>query len=72
MILSKEYNYGKCETCESALEEKLVKQDFWIRGNLIVVENVQAGVCSLCGEKVVKAEVGRRIAKLLQNSGRIA
>ncbi|NIR52664.1 YgiT-type zinc finger protein [candidate division KSB1 bacterium] len=28
------------------MEEKRVKQDFWIRGNLIVVENIPAGVVS--------------------------
>ena len=46
--------------------------DFWIRGELIVVEDVPAGVCPQCGEKVVKANVGRWIAKLLENTERIA
>ncbi|HHT9145572.1 MAG TPA: YgiT-type zinc finger protein [Candidatus Wunengus sp. YC61] len=32
---------------------------FWIRGELIVVEDVPAGVCPQCGEKVVNANVGR-------------
>jgi len=30
------------------------------------------GVCPQCGEKVAKAEVGQRIAKLMENSERIA
>lgn len=45
---------------------------FWIRGELIVVEDVPAGVCPKCGEKVVKTDVGRWIARLLENSERIA
>lgn len=66
------YDYGKCEVCGTQIQEKLIKQDFWIRGELIVVEDVPAGVCPRCGEKVVKADVGRLIAKLIENSEQIA
>ena len=66
------YNYGECEICNTKMQEKRIKQDFWIRGKLIVVENVPAGVCPQCGEKVVKADIGRWIAKLIENSKRIA
>ena len=45
---------------------------FWIRGELFVVESMSAGVCPQCGEKVVKANVGRWIVKLLENSELIA
>lgn len=44
---------------------------FWIRGELIIVEDMFAGICPRCGEKVVKANVGRWIAKLLENTERI-
>ena len=67
-----DYNYGECEICNTSMKERLVKQDFWIQGKLIVVEDVPAGVCSKCGEKVVKADVGRSILKLIENSDRIA
>jgi len=66
------YNYGECEICNTSMQEKLIKQDFWIQGKLIVVEDVPAGVCPKCGEKVVKADVGRWIIKLIENSERIA
>lgn len=66
------YDYGECEVCGTQIQEKLIKQDFWIRGELIVVEDVPAGVCPRCGEKVVKADVGRLIAKLIENSEQIA
>lgn len=39
------YAYGECEVCDTPLTEQLIKQDFWIGGQLIVVENVPAGVC---------------------------
>jgi len=66
------YDYGECEICNTPLQGKLIKQDFWIRGKLIVVEDVPAGVCPKCGEKVAKADVGRRILRLIENSDRIA
>jgi YgiT-type zinc finger domain-containing protein len=66
------YDYGVCEICNTRLQEKKIKQDFWIRGKLIIVENIPAGVCPKCGEKIVRAEVGRWIAKLIQDSDRIA
>lgn len=37
-----------------------------------MVENVPAGVCPQCGGKVVTTEVGRRIARLLENSEKVA
>jgi len=66
------YNYGECEICDTPLQEKRINQDFWIDGQLIVVENVPAGVCPKCGEKVVKAEVGEWIMELIRSSERIA
>lgn len=66
------HNYGKCEVCGGRLEPKRVSQDFWIRGKLLVVENVPAGVCARCGERVVKADVGVRILDLLRTPKRIA
>ncbi|HUT84603.1 MAG TPA: YgiT-type zinc finger protein [Thermodesulfobacteriota bacterium] len=68
---TKGYDYGECEICNAPMQEKLIKQDFWIRGKLIVVEDVPAGVCPRCGEKIVKAGVGQWIAKLIKDSERI-
>ncbi len=68
----KGYDYGECDICNTPMEEKCIKQDFWIRGELIIVEDVPAGVCPQCGEKIVKADVGRWITKLLENTERIS
>ncbi len=67
-----EYDYGECEMCNTPMKEELIIQDFWIRGELVIVEDVPAGVCPQCGEKVVKAEVGRWVTELINNSERIA
>ena len=34
------YNYGECEICDAKLVGKQIKQDFWIRGKLVVIDNV--------------------------------
>jgi YgiT-type zinc finger domain-containing protein len=65
------YDYGKCHICGEQMIEKYVKQDFWIKGKLIVIERVPAGVCPQCGEKVVKADVGQSIAALVGDSKRL-
>ncbi|MBI1927257.1 YgiT-type zinc finger protein [Candidatus Poribacteria bacterium] len=67
-----QYDYGECEVCDTPLQEQSIQQDFWGRGELIVIDNVPAGVCPQCGAKVVKAEVGRHIAEVLGNAERIA
>jgi YgiT-type zinc finger domain-containing protein len=61
------YNYGECEICNAKLVEKRIKQDFWIHGKLVVIDNVPAGVCPRCGAKVVRAEVGKRLAVILES-----
>ena len=69
---SNSYNYGQCEICGTRMIEKYIKQDFWIRGELIVIEGVPAGVCPRCGEKIVNSDVGLRIANLIEDSQQIA
>jgi len=65
------YDYGECHVCGKQMQERYVRQDFWIRGKLIVIERVPAGVCPQCGERVVKADVGARLADLLESSKRL-
>jgi len=52
------------------MRAKRVKQDFWIRKRLIVIEDVPAGVCIQCGEKIVSADVGRSLAGALKDTSR--
>jgi YgiT-type zinc finger domain-containing protein len=72
MIKEKKYDYGRCDVYDTAMVEKHIKQDFWIRGELIVIENIPVGVCPQCGEKVVRAEIGQLAIKLIKDSDKIA
>jgi len=67
---TRKYHYGECEICDAKLVERRIKQDFWIRGKLVVIENVPAGVCPRCGAKVVQSQVGKRIAMILGSPGK--
>ena len=62
------YDYGHCPVCEEQMEERRISQDFRVKGELIVIEEVPAGVCPRCGEKVVRADVGRWLAAHLKDS----
>ena len=66
------YDYGTCETCDATLQEQRIKQNFWIRDELIAIDNILAGVCPQCGAKVVRADMGHLIAELLRDPERIA
>ncbi len=65
------YNYGECHICGEQMAEKQITQEFWIKGKLILVEDVPVGVCPQCGEKVVKADIGQWIAALIKDSERL-
>ncbi len=62
------YNYGDCHVCGERMEERRIRQDFWVKDQLVVIEDVPAGVCPRCGEKVVRAEIGLQLAALLNGS----
>jgi len=64
-------DYGECHICGGRIAEKRVNQELWVKGKLIVIEGVPAGVCQQCGEKVVGAEVGQTIAALVADSKRL-
>ena len=66
----KKYNYGKCHVCGEQMQERKVNQDFWVKNKLVVIESVPAGVCRQCGERVVRADVGRQLANLIGNLNR--
>ncbi len=63
----RKYNYGECEICDAKMVAKRVKQDFWVGGKLVVIDNVPAGVCSRYGAKVVRSQIAKCLATILQS-----
>ena len=59
--------YGDCFYCGGAVEEKLMPRELRWEGRLFIFENVPMGVCTQCGEKVLKPEVAKIIDKILKD-----
>jgi YgiT-type zinc finger domain-containing protein len=55
----------KCEFCNSDTVTRLVKKQHWFNGRLYVVENVEAEVCTECGERYYHAATLDRIERMI-------
>jgi YgiT-type zinc finger domain-containing protein len=55
-----------CEFCEGQTTKKKVKKQHWLHGKLYIVENVEAEVCSECGERYFHATILDEIDHLLE------
>ena len=55
----------KCEFCNSETHQRKVRKQHWYNGNLYIIENVDAEVCSECGERYYHAKSLDKIDKLI-------
>ena len=59
--------YHRCHFCKGDVVEQRVTVDYrWGEALLVVIRNVPAGVCQVCGEQYFKAEVVKEMEKLAQ------
>ena len=57
--------YHRCHFCGGEVVEKRVTVDYrWGEAFLVVIRNVPAGVCQVCGEQYLKAEVVKEMEKV--------
>lgn len=54
-----------CEFCGGKTIRKKVKRQHWLQGKLYIVENVDAEVCTECGERYFHATTLDEIDRLL-------
>ena len=59
--------YDDCLYCGGGVEEKLMPRELRWKGRLFIFENVPIGVCTQCGEKIVKPDVAKVIDRVLQD-----
>lgn len=57
--------YSDCFYCGGAVEERLMPREVRWRGRLFIFENVPMGVCTQCGEKVLKPDVAKAIDRTI-------
>ncbi len=55
-----------CEFCGGQTVKKKVKRQHWLHGRLYIVENVEAEVCSECGERYFHAKILDELDCLLE------
>ncbi|MBF0567045.1 MAG: YgiT-type zinc finger protein [Nitrospirae bacterium] len=56
-----------CEFCKGGTKKKKVKRQHWLHGILYIVENIEAEVCTECGERYFHAQVLDEIDRLLES-----
>lgn len=56
-----------CEFCGGETIRKKVKKQHWLQGKLYIVENVEAEVCSECGERYFYAKTLDALDHLLKS-----
>ncbi|MBF0457331.1 MAG: YgiT-type zinc finger protein [Nitrospirae bacterium] len=54
-----------CEFCSGNTVGKKVRRQHWLHGNLYIVENVDAEVCTECGERYFHVKTLEMIDRIL-------
>ncbi len=57
-----------CEFCGGQTAKKKVKRHHWLHGKLYIIENVEAEICSQCGERYFHAKTLDEIDRLLTST----
>ncbi len=61
--------YEDCFYCGGKVTEKYLPREIWWESRLHIIENVPMGVCTQCGEKVLKPNVAKQIDSFLMDKG---
>ena len=58
--------YNRCYFCKGKVVKQKVSVDFRWGNELVIIENVPAGVCQQCGEKYFSAKVYKQMEKIVK------
>lgn len=64
-MLSSVRTYSDCFFCGGVVKEQYIAREIRWKGRLFIIEHVPVGVCTQCGEKVIKPEVAKEIDLML-------
>lgn len=64
--------YGDCYFCGGKVTAKRVTVDFRRKGELTVIEDVPAGVCTQCGEKYFTGKTSKQLDQLAKSRRKAA
>ncbi len=57
----------RCPICGGELIKNTIKEEIWIEGKLLVIDNLAARVCNLCGESMIDYVTMQKIEQLIEN-----
>ncbi len=55
----------RCAFCKGDTEERLIRYVQEYKGQLVIIENVPAEVCTQCGERLIRPDIAERIQRLV-------
>lgn len=58
----------KCQICDGSYEERLITRTYRRDGRIIVVDDVPAEVCNLCGDTLLRPETVELIQEALKRA----
>lgn len=61
------YDYGKCHVCGAPVEERLTEQTIHADQDWILVRSVPTGVCTRCGEQILRWHVAARLEEIIRD-----
>lgn len=56
----------QCPVCGGQLKRDKIREDVWVEGELLVIDNLSAKVCLHCGESIVDYNTMEKIEKIIQ------
>jgi YgiT-type zinc finger domain-containing protein len=66
----KSYQYGNCHVCGATVEERLTEQSVREGNEWILIRDVPTGVCTRCGEQILRFQVSSRLEEILEHRGK--
>lgn len=60
------HDYGTCHVCGGVMKERMIDHTLGEADDWLVVRDVPTGVCTKCGEKILRWEVLRRLEEIVQ------
>ena len=57
----------KCPICGGELKKGMIKEEKWVEGKLLVIDNLTARICNICGESIVDYATMQKIEQMIEN-----
>ncbi len=56
----------QCPVCGGQLKKDKIREDAWVEGRLLVIDNLPAKMCLRCGDTIVDYNTMKKIEKIIE------